>query len=198
VFSCNRGKSPSAVTGACASVFHGRKTTSSPPRRPAQSRRHGGRGGRRSINPGGIPSKWKRDYQRLVRARAALLNRQTGLVSDANQEVPAFSLHMADAGTDSFNRDFVLSRISSEQDAVYEIDEAINRIRNGTYGICELTGKPIERVRLEAIPWTRFSAAAEKDLEKSGVVHRTRFAPREPVSHRSEPEPPAATEPEEE
>ena len=89
---------------------------------------------------------------------------------------------MADAGTDSFDRDLSLSRASSGQDAVYEIDQAINRIHNGTYGICELTGKPIEAARLEAIPWARFSVEAEKKLEKEGAVRRARLAPREAMS----------------
>ena len=65
-------------------------------------------------------------------------------LKDAAEEQPAFSLHMADAGTDSFDRDFALSRLSSEQDAVYEIDEALKRIERGTYGVCEVSGKPIE------------------------------------------------------
>jgi DnaK suppressor protein len=89
---------------------------------------------------------------------------------------------MADAGTDSFDRDLALSQISSEQDAVYEIDEAINRIRNRSYGICELTGKPIEPQRLEAIPWTRFSMEAERMLEKDGAIRRVRLGPRKAVS----------------
>jgi RNA polymerase-binding transcription factor DksA len=72
--------------------------------------------------------------------------------------------------------------MSSEQDAVYEIDEAMMRIRRGTYGICELTGKPIERLRLEAIPWTRFSADAEQQLEKNGEIRRARLAPREAIA----------------
>ena len=114
--------------------------------------------------------------------RDSLINRQNDLVKDATEEQPAFSLHMADAGTDSFDRDFALSRISFEQDAVYEIDEAMMRIRRGTYGICELTAKPIEPHRLEAIPWTRFSADAEKLLEKEGQIRRTRLAPREALA----------------
>jgi len=88
---------------------------------------------------------------------------------------------MADAGTDTFDRDFALGMLSSEQDALYEIDEALNRIRDGTYGKCEVTGKPIEATRLEAIPWTRFSAAAEKQLERDGAVRKTRLGPRETV-----------------
>jgi DnaK suppressor protein len=113
--------------------------------------------------------------------RVHLLRRQGGLAQDAVDEQPSFSTHMADAGTDTFDRDFALGMLSSEQDALYEIDEAINRIRDGTYGKCEVTGKPIEAARLEAIPWTRFSAAAEKQLEREGAVKRTRLGPRETV-----------------
>lgn len=130
---------------------------------------------------GRVPEKWKKYYRRLNEMRDYLLDRQGELVKEASEEQPAFSLHMADAGTDSFDRDFALSRISSEQDAVYEIDEAMMRIRRGTYGTCELTGKPIERERLEAIPWTRFSATAEKQLEKEGEVRNARLAPREAI-----------------
>ena len=129
-----------------------------------------------------VPEKWKKHYQRLVQAREFLVNRQADLVKDAAEEQPSFSLHMADAGTDSFDRDFALSRLSSEQDAVYEIDEALGRIQRGAYGVCELTGQPIERERLEAIPWTRFSAAAEKELEKNGEIRRAHLAPREAIA----------------
>jgi len=128
--------------------------------------------------PAHVPQKWKQYYRRLTEAREHLLDRQNDLVKDAREEQPAFSLHMADAGTDSFDRDLGLSRISSEQDAVYEIDEALQRIRRGTYGICELTGEPIEHERLAAIPWTRFCAEAEKQLEREGQIRRTKLAPR--------------------
>jgi DnaK suppressor protein len=114
--------------------------------------------------------------------RDYMLRRQGGLAQEAVDQQPAFSTHMADAGTDTFDRDFALGMLSSEQDALYEIDEALNRIRDGTYGKCELTGKPIEPQRLEAIPWTRFSAAAEKQLEREGAVKKTRLGPRETVA----------------
>src|SRR5258706_8336066 len=82
---------------------------------------------------GRVPTRWKMYYDRLVRMRDYLLHRRSDLAKDAAEELPSFSLHMADAGTDNFDRDFALSRLSSEQDAVYEIDEAIDRIRQGTY-----------------------------------------------------------------
>lgn len=89
---------------------------------------------------------------------------------------------MADAGTDTYDRDFALGVLSLEQDAVYQIEQAMDRIRNGTYGVCELTGKKIEEERLSAIPWTRFSAAAERQLETEGKRKRARLGEREPVA----------------
>jgi DnaK suppressor protein len=129
-----------------------------------------------------ISSKWRTHFRRLLDLRDYILRRQGGLVQEAVDQQPAFSTHMADAGTDTFDRDFALGMLSSEQDALYEIDEALDRIRDGTYGRCELTGKPIERERLEAIPWTRFSAVAEKQLEREGAVKKTRLGPRETVA----------------
>src|SRR5207253_10992699 len=102
-----------------------------------------------------IPSKWRQQYANLKRLRDDLLQRQNGLNRDAVEQRPNFSTHMADAGTDTFDRDFALGMLSSEQDAVYEIEEAIKRIENRNYGICEVTGKPIAPERLAAIPWTR-------------------------------------------
>src|SRR5437868_11690567 len=128
-----------------------------------------------------IAPKWQKHQKRLIELRDYLLSRKGNLAKDASEERPTYSMHMGDAGTDEFDRDFALSMMSSEQDALYEIDQALNRIQNGSYGICELTGKRIERERLEAIPWTRFSAEAEKQLEREGGVARARLGPREEV-----------------
>src|SRR6266702_3299257 len=114
--------------------------------------------------PARIASKWRDHYKRLLELRDRLLNRQADLTKDALDEQPSFSTHMADAATDTYDRDFALGMLSSEQDASYEIEQAIYRIQTGSFGVCELSGKPIEAGRLEAIPWTRFSAAAEKQL----------------------------------
>jgi RNA polymerase-binding transcription factor DksA len=114
--------------------------------------------------------------------RDYLLRRQGDLTKDALEEQPSYSTHMADAGTDNYDRDFALGMLSSEQDARYEIEQAIDRIRNGAYGKCELTGKPIEPERLEAIPWTRFSARAEKQLEQEGALKRASLGPRDTVA----------------
>lgn len=70
-----------------------------------------------------------------------------------------------DAGTDNFDRDFALSLLSSEQEALKEIDAAIERIYKGTYGVCEITGVSIAEERLEAVPFTRFSLEGQRQHE---------------------------------
>src|SRR5262249_25915937 len=128
-----------------------------------------------------IKPEWRKYYDRLVELRELLNRRRAELASDALSEQPSFSTHMADAATDTYDRDLALGMLSSEQDAIYQIEQALDRIHNGTYGICELTGKPIEPARLEAVPWTRFSVAAEKQLEKQGGFKHTKLGPRETV-----------------
>ena len=132
--------------------------------------------------PARIRPKLRKHYERLVELRERLSNRRADLSNDALSEQPAFSSHMADAATDTYDRDLALGMLSTEQDAIYEIEQAIDRIHSGTYGTCELTGKPIEPARLEAVPWARFSADAEKELEKEGSVKRARLGPRETVA----------------
>lgn len=122
-----------------------------------------------------IRPEFARYYQILVDLRDRLLRQINGLAEESAQELPGYSLHMADSGTDNFDRDFALSLLSSDQDAVYEIEEAIKRIEKNTYGICELTGKPIPKARLDAIPWTRFTVEAQAQLEKEGALKQRRL-----------------------
>jgi RNA polymerase-binding transcription factor DksA len=125
--------------------------------------------------PAKIKPEWQKYYNHLIELREQLLHQMNGLAKDSAQEMPGYSLHMADSGTDNFDRDFALSLLSSDQDAVYEIEEALKRIEKKTYGVCELTGKPIPRARLEAIPWTRFTVNAQAQLEKDGVLRQRRL-----------------------
>ncbi len=137
-----------------------------------------------------IPSKWNAHYRHLVELRDQLLAQAGKLAKDATEATPTYSMHMADAGTDSFDRDFALSMLSSDQDALYEIEEAIKRIENGSYGICELTGKAIPKGRLEAIPWARFTADAQRQLERDGALKQRRLSAFSslPAAESAEPE----------
>ena len=122
-----------------------------------------------------VKAQWAKFYQRLLELREQLLRQMNGLAKESAQELPGYSLHMADSGTDNFDRDFALSLLSADQDAIYEIEEALKRIEKNTYGICELTGKPIPKSRLEAIPWTRFTVQAQAQLEREGVLRQRRL-----------------------
>ena len=128
-----------------------------------------------AVEPKKVKAEWQKYYNRLLELREQLLHQMNGLAKDSAQEMPGYSLHMADSGTDNFDRDFALSLLSSDQDAVYEIEEALKRIEKKTYGVCELTGKPIPRARLEAIPWTRFTVSAQAQLEKDGALRQRRL-----------------------
>jgi RNA polymerase-binding transcription factor DksA len=122
-----------------------------------------------------IKPQWQKFYQRLLDLRDQLSRQMNGLAKESAQEMPGYSLHMADSGTDNFDRDFALSLLSADQDAIYEIEEALKRIEKNTYGICELTGKPIPHARLEAIPWTRFTVQAQAQLEREGALRQRRL-----------------------
>jgi DnaK suppressor protein len=117
-----------------------------------------------------IKPEWSKFYENLLELRERLLHQMDGLAKESAEELAGYSLHMADSGTDNFDRDFALSLLSSDQDAIYEIEEALKRIERNTYGVCELTGKSIPKARLEAIPWTRFTVEAQAQLEREGAL----------------------------
>lgn len=87
---------------------------------------------------------------------------------DASGELSGYSLHMADAGTDNFDREFALSLVSNEQEALYEIEEALKRLDQNTYGICGNCEKQIVKARLEAVPFARLCVNCQSGIEREG------------------------------
>jgi len=79
---------------------------------------------------------------------------------------------LSDQGTDTFDREFALNQLSSEQDVLFEIDSAIRRLEDGTYGICEISGEPINIERLQALPYVRYTIATQSELEKGHNTYR--------------------------
>jgi RNA polymerase-binding transcription factor DksA len=79
---------------------------------------------------------------------------------------------LSDQGTDTFDREFALNQLSSEQDVLFEIDEAIRRLESGTYGICEISGAAINIERLQALPYVRYTITAQSELEKGRKTYR--------------------------
>jgi DnaK suppressor protein len=85
---------------------------------------------------------------------------------DASGDLSSMPIHMADLGTDNYQQEFSLGLMDSERRLITEIDLALQRIDNGTFGICEGTGQPITRARLEAQPWARYSVEYARKLEQ--------------------------------
>jgi DnaK suppressor protein len=111
-----------------------------------------------------VPEKYRRYYRLLLELRNHVLTQlgehteETLLKSakDDSGDLSGYGQHMADAGTDTFDRDFALSLVSNEQEALSEIEAAI----------CETTQKPIAKERLLAVPFTRYSTEAKKEVER--------------------------------
>ncbi|TDU71249.1 TraR/DksA family transcriptional regulator [Prosthecobacter fusiformis] len=113
----------------------------------------------------------KKQRQRLAELRDAYLNSAEGVTNEnlrggEGGDSSAFGMHQADAGSDAYDRDFALSLLAKEQDAIYEINEALKRIDSGMYGICEMSGDTISEERLEALPFTRFTVVCQERLER--------------------------------
>lgn len=119
-----------------------------------------------------VDPKWTWHYNYLTRRKKELLEDRSRRRADAGEQMETHSMDLADSATDEFNHDLSLAEISSRQEELYEIEDAIARILNGTYGICAATGEPIGAERLRAIPWTRFAKKAEERLESRGEVKR--------------------------
>ena len=122
----------------------------------------------------------RKQKEKLLQLRDAMVDSMAGVAQGTlrsraeGSEASAFGMHQADAGSDAYDRDFALSLLSQEQDALYEIDEALKRIELGTYGKCEMSGKPIPHARLEAIPFARFTVECQSQLEKQSKASRVR------------------------
>ncbi|OAI43191.1 hypothetical protein AYO41_02475 [Verrucomicrobia bacterium SCGC AG-212-E04] len=122
----------------------------------------------------------RKQKERLLALRDSMLDSMQGMAQDnlrsraEGSEASAFGMHQGDAGSDAYDRDFALSLLSQEQDALYEIEEALKRIDNGTYGKCEMSGKPIAHPRLEAIPFTRYTVECQTQIERQNRNQRVR------------------------
>lgn len=85
---------------------------------------------------------------------------------DAAGDLSSMPIHMADIGTDNYDQEFTLGLMDSERKLLREIDDALQRIEQGTYGICKGTGKQIPKARLEAQPWARYCVEYTQMLEQ--------------------------------
>ena len=88
------------------------------------------------------------------------------LRSSSGSNLSNLPLHMADMGTDNYEQEFTLGLMEKDRKLLRDLNDGLAKIQNGTYGICEGTGKPISKARLEAQPWARYSIEYARKLEK--------------------------------
>ena len=123
-------------------------------------------------NMAGFNSRQLAHYRELLLAkRRELLGDVRSMEDEALQNGPGVGNlsnlpdHMADQGTDNYEQEFTLGLMEKDRQLLREIDAALAKIQTGTYGLCEGTGKPITKARLEAQPWARYSIEHARKLE---------------------------------
>ena len=112
-----------------------------------------------------------KDYETLLLAKRrelfhAVDSMETVALRSDDGDTSNMPIHMADVGSDAYEQDLMLGMAESERTRIKEIDEALIRIRDKTYGVCELTGKPIRLKRLLAKPWAKYSIDAKRQIER--------------------------------
>ena len=85
---------------------------------------------------------------------------------EASGDLSAYTLHMADMAADTYERELSMNIISSEQELLYQIDDALKRIDDGSYGICAQCNKPITMSRLKAVPYASMCVACQRTKEQ--------------------------------
>ncbi len=118
-------------------------------------------------------SELKKFRKLLVEERARIeeeMRRQesTSLSSsqrDSSGDLSGYSFHLADAGTDTYEREFAANLVTAEQKIVFEIDGALLRIEDGTYSICRKCNKNIGKKRLEIVPYARLCRKCKEKME---------------------------------
>ena len=85
---------------------------------------------------------------------------------DSSGDLSAYSLHMADMATDNYDREFALNLADNDQKIIHRIDEALEKIQDNTYGLCEVCEKKISKVRLKAVPYAELCIPCQEKQEK--------------------------------
>jgi RNA polymerase-binding transcription factor DksA len=99
-----------------------------------------------------------------------LIQERRERLTEVAEPIEAHSLSPADSASDEFDHALALSRLSIDQDALYEVEAAMKRILDGKYGICEQSGRLIPAARLKVLPWTRYRKEVANRLERVGVI----------------------------
>jgi len=125
-----------------------------------------------------IRAKWRPFYDLLVKQRDELANVLGQLAREALELNPKpLDDEPAENGTTVYHGDELRGEATFYQATLAEVTDAIARVENGTYGVCEATGRPIPERRLKAIPWTRFTLEAQRKMEARGEAIKPTIGP---------------------
>lgn len=113
-----------------------------------------------------IEPRWNWHFQTLLALRERLMQEAGQKLKDAAQPIEAHSMHPGDSATDEFEHDVALTLLAREENALRDVNDALARILEGRYGVCEISGVTIPAARLRALPWCRYSLQAEQQLER--------------------------------
>ena len=122
----------------------------------------------------------KKQRQRLLTMQDELMDAMYGVQQEtlrngpSSGEASVSGTHLGDAGSDAYDRDFALNLLSQEQDALQEIQAALERITEGIYGICGISGKKIPQARLEAMPIARLTVECQSQWERENPNRKFR------------------------
>ena len=122
---------------------------------------------------GGLSKSELKEFKNLLLARKAVLQGDVKTLedeackkgTDAAGDLSTLPMHLADLGTDSHEQDISLGLMENETDELHEIQEAFERIKDGSFGLCETCRKKIPKERLKAIPYARLCVACKKKEE---------------------------------
>jgi RNA polymerase-binding transcription factor DksA len=107
-----------------------------------------------------IPHQWAWHHRTLLRLRERLLRSRAEHSSEVSTPADMLGVDVVDTSREQTDRDLLWAELGAEEDRLFEVDCALQRIRDGVYGVCEETGLPIPPERLRAVPWTRYCRTA--------------------------------------
>ena len=115
------------------------------------------------------------EFKKLILKRKEEVNDEIKHISDdtlkksqkdASGDISGYTYHMADVATDNYDREFSLGLASSDRQSLYELEDALKKIEDGTFGVCEDCKSLITRVRLKAVPQARLCVKCQEKREK--------------------------------
>jgi RNA polymerase-binding protein DksA len=120
--------------------------------------------------------KWDWHRRALQSLRGRLTSDRDARHEEAGSSLDDDASGIADNATNEFDHNLAYALVSRQENALQDIEAALQRIENGTYGVCEETGEPIPEDRLKAIPWTRYTKEVQERLEREGEVEMPRIS----------------------